>query len=366
MIRVSTPRARRVVACLALLLPILVPAAAGWAQAQSDAGPPANALIASAQAVRAGVAHAGGLIAARIVALHGEAGEPGLALAPDRHVKGLALGNAGQVFPTTDPEIKKLERDFGVRPPPAAAKPRLGLWSDGAWSRLRFDDAGARVDGTMWSGVFGVDYALADRLTVGLAGAYESQDFDTALNHASVVGRGFTAAPYAVLRLDRVFSLDASGGHAWLGYDSARPDPFSGQSVPDRTDATRWFGAANLNARYAFDPWRLGGTLGTLYAGARTDALADGPMTYGEQTTAVGRVRLGYVFRVLDGLEPYVSAEGRYAYLDDGASDKTDAVLGVGATLRLGNASLGLQGTTLDGGDAVRTYAGTVNLRLGL
>jgi len=365
MFRVPTPRARRVAARLALLLPILVPAAA--AQAQSDAGPPANALIASAPAVRAGVAHASGLIAARIVALTGGAGEPGLALAPDRHVKVLALGNAGQVFPTADPEITKLERDFGVRPPPAAAKPRLGLWSDGAWSRLRFDDAGARVDGTMWSGVFGVDYALADRLTVGLAGAYESQDFDTSLNRASVLGRGLTAAPYAVLRLDRVFSLDASGGHAWLGYDRAYRDPLSGLSVSDRTDATRWFGAANLNARYTLDQWRLGGALGTLYAGARADAWADGPgAAYGAQTTAVGRVRLGYVFRVLDGLEPYVSAEGRYAALDDGAGERADSVLGVGASLRLGNARLGIQGTTLDGGDAVRTYAGTVNLRLGL
>jgi hypothetical protein len=34
--------------------------------------------------------------------------------------------------------------------------------------------------------------------------------------------------------------------------------------------------------------------------------------------------------------------------------------------LRLGGATLGIQGTTADGDEAVRTYAGTLNLRLGL
>lgn len=255
MICVPTPRARALPERLALVL-LLVPAEA---LAQSDAGPPMTAVIASAETVRAGVAHTGGLI--------------------------------------------------------------------------------------------------ADRLTLGLAGAYESHDFEAQPAPAAVHGRGITAAPYALFKLDRVLSVDASGGYGRLGYDGA--------GGGGRADAERWFGAANLNANYAADPWRLGGSLGALHAGARLDAV-DGSVRYDGQTSTVGRVRLGYVFRVLDGLEPYVSAEGRYAALDDGADARLDSVLGIGAALRLGGASLLLQGTTVDGDDAARAYAGTLTFRLGL
>ncbi len=384
MSRISAWRWRLTVPSLVLAGPLFV--FAGTAQAQT--GPcttagysttysqcsgntvKSSSTVTSAEVVRAAVAQTGGLIASRIGALSGGPGAPGFALAPDRHMKILALGNAGQKFETTDPDMKKLEKDFGVSGLAAGAnKPRLGIWADGAWSRLLFDKADSKFDGEIWSGVVGVDYAFTDRLIIGVAGAYEDQNFDTTFNRGTVDGSGFTAAPYVVYKLHKNFSLDASGGYSWLDYDNTRKDPITSTRITGSTDASRWFGAANLNAGYALDQWRFGGKIGTLYAREKKDAFTESnSVRVGEQTTNVGDVqlgvRLGYVFKVLDGLEPYVSALGRYAYQDGGSGDNTDAVLGVGASLRAGPATLGIQGTTVEGRDNTKQYSGSVNLRL--
>ncbi len=377
---------RFAVPSLVLAAPVLFP---GAANAQGAPGPCTTAgysttyasncasnrnkpgsTVTSAHVVRAAVAQTGGLVASRIGALSGGSGAPGFAFAPDQRFKLLALGNAGQKLENNDPAMKKLEKDYGVKGLAAGAhKPRIGIWADGAASRILFDKDDSKFDGIIWTGALGVDYVFTDRLVAGVAGIYEDHDIDTTFNRGTIDGSGYTVAPYAVYKINKNFSVDVSGGYSWLEYDMTRLDPLNSSRITGSTDANRWFGAANLNAGTSIDQWRLGARFGTMFANESKDSFRESNDTNNAgESTDVGDVqfgvRLGYSFRVLDGLEPYVSALGRYAYQDGRSGDKTDAVLGVGTSLRAGPATLGIHGTSVEGRDNTKQYSGSVNLRV--
>lgn len=329
------------------------------------AGEPGSALFSSAKLVRTAVAQTDAAIATRIRALSGGRMTSPLGLTPDRHVRVLALGNAGAPLPSPrDDEARAVAAENGIPLADRPLKTPLGIWVDGAWSRLSFDDGGAAFDGELWSGLVGVDYALSDRLVLGLAGGYENQDFNTSFMDGMITGSGLKMAPYAVYRLDDNLSLDASGGYAWLAYADTHLDPLTGRDSAGATDASRWYAATDFNAAYRLDGWRFDGRLGALYADDGIESSL-GSGTSGSQITAVGDMRLGYRFDLFDGFEPYVSALGHLAY-EDGADDSADTVLGIGARLRLGATRLDVRGTTIDSADAPATYAGAVNLRIDL
>lgn len=319
----------------------------------------------SAKLVRAAVAQTGAAIAGRVRALSGNGATSPLALTPDRHVRVLALGNGGTPLPSSrDDEARAAAAKAGIALAERPLKTPIGVWIDGAWSRLQFDDGGASFDGEMWSGLAGIDYAFDDRLILGLAGGYESQNFDLTNLDGVVSGNGLKMAPYAVYRLDDNLSLDASGGYAWLSYADTHRDPLSGQGRAGTAEASRWYVASDLNAAYRLDSWRLESRFGALYADDGIDRLSDdGPS--GGQAMAVGDLRLGYRFDWLDGFEPYVSALGNLAY-DDGADDGADSLLGIGASLWFRGARLDLQGTSADNADGPAAYAALINLRVGL
>lgn len=309
------------------------------------------------------MAQTGGAIAARMRTLSGGCATSPLRLASDRHVRLFALGNAGTVFGSAfDAQTRELAEKKGIPLTPLPIKTPFGVWADGAWSRLDFDDGGVGFAGDVWSGLAGLDYAVSDRFIVGLAGGYESQNFDTSLLGGAVDGSGLKLAPYAVYRLDEHLSLDASGAYTWLDYTSTFADSFAG-SVDTTTSAGRWFTAADLNFDYPLAAWHLGGRVGALYAGSGVDDPFTADDAGAGQAAAVGDVRLGYTFDVLDGLEPYVSAAGHVARDDDAYGS---LLVALGASLHIGGAQLQIQGSTSEATDAVPVYAGLVKLRIGM
>lgn len=352
------PSSRRVVSGVALVLSLLGPASPAAAD-------PAAAVLTNAKLVRTAVAQTSGAIAARVRALTGGRQTSPLKLAPDRHVRLFEFGNAGVVFGRSfDEKTRALAEKNGIRLVDLPVKTPFGVWADGTWSRLQFGDGGVDFKGDMWSGYFGIDYEVNNRTIFGLAGGYEDQNFDTSLMHGAVAGSGMTAAPYMIYRLDDNLSVDFSGGYTWLDYTSNYQDPFFEADAYATTGADRWFAATDLNLDYLVESWHLGGRVGTFYAGKGVDSPFAGAAS-GGQMAAVGDIRLGYTFDVLDGLEPYVSALGRYAY-SDGTTDNADGALAIGASLNVGNARLRLEGTSTDASDAPAVYAGLVKLRIKL
>jgi hypothetical protein len=341
-----------------LLLGIAGPAGADPATATTPQG-----VLTSNRLVRSAVTQTNGAIASRVQALTGGRQTSPLKPTPDRHVRLFQLGNAGTVFGNTyDADTRALAEKSGIRLVDLPVKTPFGVWADGAWSKLGFGENGVAYRGDLWSGYFGADYKANSRLIVGLVGGYEGQDFDTSLMQGIVAGNGVTAAPYMVYRIGENISVDASGGYTMLDYTSSYRDPFYGQNTY-ATDADRRFAATDLNLDYTLlDAWHLGGRIGTLYAGNGVDAPFSATTSNG-QVAAVGDLRLGYTFDVLDGLEPYVSGLGRYAYAD-GTANSADGSLSLGTILNVRGAHLQLQGTSTEASDASSIYSGLVKLRI--
>ncbi|MBE0530579.1 MAG: autotransporter outer membrane beta-barrel domain-containing protein [Rhodospirillales bacterium] len=356
-----SPSFLRVISGFAFALLLL--GMAGPAGADEAAARPEDGVLTNARLVRTAVTQTGGAIAARVRALTGGRQTSPLELTPDRHVRLFQLGNAGTVFGNTyDADTRALAQKNGIQLVDLPVKTPFGVWADGAWSRLQFGNDGVDFKGDVWSGHFGFDYEMNSRLTVGVASGYENQNFDASLLGGTIAGNGMTAAPYIVYRLDDNLSLDASGGYTWLDYTSSYRDPFYGQDI-HATDADRLFAATDLNLDYTLlDAWHLGGRVGTLYAGNGVDSPFSATTSNG-QMVAVGDLRLGYTFDVLDGLEPYVSGLGRYAYAD-GTANSADGSLSVGTILNVRGARLQLQGTSTEASDASSIYAGLVKLRI--
>ena len=356
------PRLLCAVAGVAFAFSLLVPA--GPVAADPAAATAPQGVLTSSRLVRSAVTQTGGALAARVQALTGGRQTSPLNPTPDRHVQLFQLGNAGTVFGNAyDADTRALAQKNGIRLVDLPVKTPFGVWADGAWSKLGFSNDGVAVDGDVWSGHFGVDYKANSRLILGLAGGYEGQDFDTSLMGGTVAGSGMTAAPYMVYRIDENLSLDASGGYTLLDYKSRYRDPFYNGDAYAATGADRRFAATDLNLAYPLaDAWHLDGRVGTLYA----DSLAETPqagVSSGGQVAAVGDLRLGYTFDVLDGLEPYASMLGRYAYAD-GTTDSADGGLSLGAILTVRGARLQLQGASTETGDAEPVYTGLLKLRI--
>jgi hypothetical protein len=333
--------------------------------AAATLGQSESAVVGSAKLIRAAVAQTDAAIAGRVRALSGGRMTSPLALTPDRHVRVLALGNAGAPLPSPrDDEARAVAAKNGIPLANRPVKTPIGIWVDGAWSRLRFKNNGTPLDGEMWSGLAGIDYALNARLIFGLAGGYENQNFNTSSMDGVIAGSGVKMAPYAVYRLDDNLSVSASGGYAWLGYADTHEDPLSGQESAGAADTSRWYATTDLNAAYRLDAWHLNSRLGAFYADDGLDSSVDTPAS-GGQVMAIGDLRLGYWFDLMDGFEPYVSARGRLAY-EDGVDDNAGTLLGIGARLDLGSARLDVRGSASNAANAPSAYAGLVNLSFGL
>ncbi|MEP2286096.1 MAG: autotransporter outer membrane beta-barrel domain-containing protein, partial [Nitratireductor sp.] len=99
------------------------------------------------------------------------------------------------------------------------AAPAGTLWFNAGAMRVDDSHTGANYDGDIYNAVLGYDVALTDKLTVGLAGAYERIRIDTKYNCGTLKGNVWSIAPYLSYRIDDMLSFNATVGHSWADYD---------------------------------------------------------------------------------------------------------------------------------------------------
>jgi hypothetical protein len=260
---------------------------------------------------------------------------------------------------------------------------KFGIWLGGQWSFIDDDNASTRSDGYVATGMIGADYRFSENFVAGLAFGYERTDIDTDFNRGDLEGDGFTVAPYIVLNLGRIFSVDATGGYTWLDYDVSRTtltagtSAFSGTKSTGSIDAYRWFGAANFNADVNLRNWLLGGSIGGLFATEHHDGFTE---SSGTQRAAInsdlGRftvsAKAGYAFRYVT---PYVKGAYEYDFHRDevstaggdpqAANDTDRFVVGAGLDVHIGSHfSAGVEGTTLLSDEDFSNYTVRAQLRL--
>ena len=343
----------------------------------------ASTTVTSSESVQAAVAQTAGLVASRISGFAASSSAPGQALRPQSHYKLFALGNGGTVQNSkTDILIHKskaYEATTGEDSAPSdqvsglaagSMKPKIGIWADAAYSRLIYSKDLENFDGSILSGVLGIDYAVQKNLLVGVAGGYEKVDLDTEFNRGSVDGSGWTVSPYAVYKVNDNYSVDISGGYSWINYDLERLDPIDASKITGDQDANRWFVSANVKADHWYDNVHHGGSVGVLHAKEDQDNFTESNATNtAGATTNVGQgyvgARLGYLVSFEGGsMEPYMRALGRYSYDDGGSGDASDAVVGLGTAMTFGKFQLGIDGSAVVGRDDTKNYTGRLNARI--
>ncbi|EME70137.1 outer membrane protein domain-containing protein [Paramagnetospirillum caucaseum] len=231
----------------------------------------------------------------------------------------------------------------------------VGVWLNGGYSNIQYNKTGSEFNGTVWTGMGGVDYKFTDALMVGLAAGYEDTQLKTTFNNGNLNASGWTIAPYALYKFTKNYSVDVSGGYSGLNYTIDRLDPLVATKITGKTDADRWFAAANLNGVWSEDAWRFSAKFGGLWANESKNAFneSNGVAT-SALSTKLGSVNLGgKVGYNLGFIEPYVGGTGR-KWLGD-ADDKADFLAQAGTLLYIGELAVG----TIE----VSTPLGDSNLR---
>ncbi len=202
----------------------------------------------------------------------------------------------------------------------------FALWGSYAYadfdSDFSFAGNSLAYDAHAHNALGGLDRLFAGRYLLGLAGGYQSATADTVFNGGGQDNDGYTVAPYAAILLTDIFSIDATGGYAWLDYDQDRVSPVDGTDIEASFSADRWFAASNLNALTSIGNWNLGGKLGYLYteeaqgryveAGSAASAAAGRLKTIGRRQVDLSQVVIGGDIGYSFGrFEPYVMAQYR-------------------------------------------------------
>lgn len=264
-----------------------------------------------------------------------------------------------------------------------------GAWVAGSWSNVEDDNTSTAFDGDIYTIMAGADYALSDKLLVGLSIGFENADIDTAFNgfggnKGNIDGDGWTVAPYLSYSFMKNARANLVLGYSDVEYDTLRYDPNTGNSITGSTDADRFFIDASANSDYLYDEkWHLNGKFGIFYAREEKDGFTEtesngATISQAGYDTDFGQfqldARLGYMFKYV---EPYALIGLEYDFTKDEATvgagqskaslDDEDfgARLGGGMNLRFApNITGGFEVYTVEGRGDYEEVTGTGNLRV--
>lgn len=310
----------------------------------------ASTVVTSAETVGAAAAQTSGIISGRIGAL--------------------ASGSSGVKVSSANGETKYgysvSLNDEGKAAGDGSGK--LGLWFAGSYTNVDYNLAGSAYDGNINAGVAGLDYQVNDNLTAGMAFGYQKSDLTTTFNTGTEDSKGWTVAPYLLYQLDKTFSVDVSAGYSKLSYDTYRIEPRDLNGITGTTDATRAFGAANVNGNWAMDKVRLGASVGVLSAKEDKDAyteVGNGGQAVAAKTTHLGRAHVsGELGYDLGAAVPYVNADFRHDYKTS-STDSSSVELGIGSRFQLSDAiTAGIEANTVQLKDNLDQWGALGSLRI--
>jgi hypothetical protein len=182
----------------------------------------------------------------------------------------------------------------------------FSIWT--AFGRSHFESTASNAPYAADNSVFtlGVDRSFAERWLVGMTLSYETTDTSTFYNGGGQQTDGFGIAPYAVVALTDILSIDMAGGISFLDTSQQRigQTPTGGvERIRSSFDSERWFGTVNLNAARDYGLLALSGRIGYLYlnetqdayseTGTGTAAQALRPRAVGEREVSLGQAYAG-------------------------------------------------------------------------
>lgn len=199
---------------------------------------------------------------------------------------------------------------------------KLGVWTQGTYSRIDKSESGLEMTGNVYNAVVGTDYKITDRYMVGVALSWEHTDLDTGYNNGTFTGSGISAVPYFGITLTPNWTLDVSGGYGWLSYDTDR----NNGAVSGSYNARRTFATGNLTGSFAHDNWRFQPKATVSYIHEFQDGYTErggANASVDSDTIEFGRMsggtKIGYA--IGDGV-PYIKLMGEWDFLKPGSVTK--------------------------------------------
>ncbi len=138
----------------------------------------------------------------------------------------------------------------------------IGVWALGSGTYLDNSKSGANYDGSLYTGMLGVDKQMGD-LLVGVAAGYENLDITTKYNSGKMEYDGFSVVPYLSYSFSKDLVLDASFGYTWLDY--TMKDTQAGVGYSDGMNGRRMVTSAGLTKYYDWEKFLFSARVGTLY-----------------------------------------------------------------------------------------------------
>lgn len=250
------------------------------------------------------------------------------------------------------------------------AKRRVGIWINGAYSDIDYNEPGLRTDGDTKSVGLGIDYLVTDNIIVGIGATYEDTDLKLQDAFGKFERDGWTVSPYVAFRLGQYFTLTGTVGFSWLNADVS-----TGAGGTGSFDSDRWYASAMLNFNYPVGQWRLGASVGYLYIDEEDDGYTTSNGTViAKDTRNIGQgragVSVGYNF---GGITPYLMGRVEHEFETTDTvfvgtravkPDRTGFVVGAGLAFNYGAFSGGLQLTSTEGRENLDVYtiSGTVRV----
>ena len=198
---------------------------------------------------------------------------------------------------------------------PATAAPALwNVWGDGKYTWNDNGPASFDMDGPLWNGMFGLDYKVTSKFTLGVMASYESSDLEGM--GADLKSDGWGIGPYVgvVLTDNLVFSANALASKI----DSSQFDKLF------EFDSDRIQAAASLNGYWYQGTWRFNPGISLSWSKEWMEEtagfLADQTIETGLLSTAV---QIGNTLHLSDQatVEPWAGAAFDYTFLNRTATD---------------------------------------------
>ena len=218
---------------------------------------------------------------------------------------------------------------------------KIGFWGSLGATWVRDTQPGVDFNGSIISGVAGVDYRALPWLLVGFAGGYESTSINTIFNSGLQWSSGGVASVYGAARLAPNWSFTAQLGHGWLSYWETHG------GVNGNFGGDRWFGSASINTGQNIDKWQLSGSLGFFFFTETQSAFTESNGNFIPSSTPyLGQIRVkgqaGYEFTTDFGsIMPFIGARLEF----DVSHSDAPVISSVGQ-----RASLSTFGTTFNAG----------------
>ena len=198
----------------------------------------------------------------------------------------------------------------------------IGVWVQGTFASVNNDATATKFDGKVFTGLLGVDKQLGEKAILGLAAGYERSNLDTDYNLGEIDGSGYLVSPYASFSINNNFSVNVSGGYAWLDYDMNRRESTPvDETFTGKTDATRYWGAISAVGEWQRDKLTYGANVGVMYSKENRDAFSEtgsgatGTVLQGKVSSQLGQARLGgEVAYDLGKVQPFLNARAEYDF----------------------------------------------------